>query len=149
MKKLYRSQRDKKLFGIAGGLAELFHIDATLLRLLFVITAFFSGGVIIPIYILAALVIPKEFDVPHGPFGRDPFQPGWANACGGHVKQNQHAQYGQHAQHAQYGQQGQYGQQQTPSNTIDEMMKDVERKAMWKEIEELRAKVAKYEKGEV
>ncbi|MNC16800.1 hypothetical protein D3C75_646620 [compost metagenome] len=40
-------------------------------------------------------------------------------------------------------------QQAQPANSsIDEMMKDVEKKAMWKEIEELRAKVAKYEKGE-
>jgi hypothetical protein len=34
------------------------------------------------------------------------------------------------------------------SDNIDEMMKDIEKKAMQKEIEELRQKLAKYEKGE-
>jgi hypothetical protein len=31
-------------------------------------------------------------------------------------------------------------------SNIDDMMKDIEKKAMWKEIEELRAKLAQFEK---
>jgi phage shock protein C len=60
MKKIYRSQEDKKIAGILGGLGELFDIDPTLLRLLFVfiglatgiiplIVAYFIGWIIIPI----------------------------------------------------------------------------------------------------
>jgi hypothetical protein len=83
------------------------------------------------------------------------------NGMGGHAN---HGSYAHH--HTQP--QGQYQQQpgyypgagapprsqtaapnpQPAASSIDEMMKDVEKKAMWKEIEELRAKVAKYEKGE-
>ena len=37
---------------------------------------------------------------------------------------------------------------QTSAPNIDEMMRDVEKKALQKEIEELRAKLANYEKGD-
>jgi len=36
MKKLYRSTENKKIAGIFGGLGEIFNIDPTLLRLIFV-----------------------------------------------------------------------------------------------------------------
>ena len=52
MKKLYRSRRDKKLFGLCGGLAEMLNVDATLLRiLLIVITVFSSGAIDLGLYI--------------------------------------------------------------------------------------------------
>lgn len=60
MTKLYRSRTDRKITGLCGGLAETLGFDATLLRLLVVITTLFSGGVVIGIYVLAALVIPSE-----------------------------------------------------------------------------------------
>lgn len=37
MKKLYRSQTDKKIAGVCGGLAEYFNIDATVVRIIFVV----------------------------------------------------------------------------------------------------------------
>ncbi|MFD2615163.1 PspC domain-containing protein [Paenibacillus gansuensis] len=135
MKRLYRSQRDRKIFGICGGLAEQFNIDATLLRLLVVIAAFFSGGVVIPIYILAALVIPKEptFGGPfHDPFQASPF--GGTPSPGGSKFTN--------------GFNG-FNPNQNQASQLDEMMKDVEKKAMKREIEELKAKLAKLEKGDV
>jgi len=46
-KKLYRSTTDKMLGGIAGGLAEYFDIDSTLIRVLFILTVFLGGGGII------------------------------------------------------------------------------------------------------
>lgn len=116
MSKLYRSQRDRKIFGICGGLSEHFNIDATLLRLLFVVTAFFSAGTVIPIYIIAGIVIPKESVLQ--PAG---FQP----------RSESVVHY------------------ETGPSSLDEMMKDVEKKAMKNEIEQLRAKIAQYEKGEV
>ena len=36
-KRLYRSKRDSMLGGVAGGLAEYFNIDPTIVRLLFTI----------------------------------------------------------------------------------------------------------------
>ena len=68
MKKLYRSRRDKKLFGLCGGLAEMLNVDATLLRILLIVITVFSSGALILVYILAGLVVPKESN-PFGGFG--------------------------------------------------------------------------------
>jgi len=60
MKKIYRSQEDKKIAGILGGLGELFDIDPTLLRLLFVFIGLATG--IIPLivaYLIGWIIIPK------------------------------------------------------------------------------------------
>ena len=60
-KKLYRSNTDKKLCGVCGGLAEYFEIDSTIIRLLWVVMTFFSAafpGVLA--YIVCALIVPKQ-----------------------------------------------------------------------------------------
>ena len=60
MKKLYRSQKDKKIAGIFGGLGEIFSIDPTLLRLAFVFIGLATG--IIPLlvaYLVGWMIIPK------------------------------------------------------------------------------------------
>ena len=60
MKKLYRSETDKKFFGVCGGIAEYFNIDSTLVRLIWAIAIFCLGTGLLA-YIIAALVLPKEF----------------------------------------------------------------------------------------
>ena len=60
MTRLFRSRTDRKITGLCGGLAETLNIDSNLLRLLLVITAFFSGGVVSPHYFLAVVVSPNE-----------------------------------------------------------------------------------------
>ena len=60
MKKIYRSQKDKKVAGIFGGLGELFSIDPTLLRLAFVFIGLITG--IFPAiiaYLVGWVIIPK------------------------------------------------------------------------------------------
>jgi phage shock protein C len=57
-KKLYKSNRNKVLFGVCGGLAEYFNIDVTLVRLVFIVLALSGAGVLA--YIIAAIVIPEE-----------------------------------------------------------------------------------------
>lgn len=59
MKKLYRSQRNKKLCGVCGGIGEYFDIDPTFVRLAWVLFAFIAGCGILA-YIIAAIVIPKD-----------------------------------------------------------------------------------------
>lgn len=59
MKKLYRSNTNRKLCGVCGGLAEHFDIDPTIMRLLFVFLTLFVGGGLL-IYIICALVIPNN-----------------------------------------------------------------------------------------
>jgi phage shock protein C len=47
------------LFGVAGGLAHYFGIDASIVRLVWVLL-FFAAGTGILLYIVAAVVIPEE-----------------------------------------------------------------------------------------
>ncbi len=56
-KKLYRS-RDKVISGVAGGIADYFYIDPTIVRLLWVLVAFMGGTGIIA-YIICIVVIPE------------------------------------------------------------------------------------------
>lgn len=59
MKKLYKSQRDKKICGVCGGLAEYLGIDATIVRLIWAaLIVFYGTGLFL--YIIAALIIPNE-----------------------------------------------------------------------------------------
>lgn len=57
-KKLYRSETDKKIAGVCGGLAEYFGIDPTIVRLVFAIFGLTGSGVII--YIIAMIIMPTE-----------------------------------------------------------------------------------------
>ena len=60
MKKIYRSQEDKKMAGILGGLGELFDIDPTLLRLLFVFVGLATGVIpLIVAYLIGWIIIPR------------------------------------------------------------------------------------------
>jgi phage shock protein C len=61
MKKLYRSQTNKTVYGVLGGLGEYFDVDPTILRLGFIFFSVLSagfGGLII--YLLAVLVVPEN-----------------------------------------------------------------------------------------
>jgi phage shock protein C len=57
--RLHKSSKDKVLFGVAGGLAEHFAVDPTLVRLVFVLLTFASGAGII-IYLVLAVIMPPE-----------------------------------------------------------------------------------------
>lgn len=57
-RKLYKSRDNRIICGVCGGIGEFFGIDATLVRLLMVIFAAVSVGVIF--YIAAALIMPME-----------------------------------------------------------------------------------------
>ncbi len=61
-KKLYRSEKDKMIGGVCGGLAEYFEVDATLVRLLFVVATIFGGVGLLP-YVILWVVIPTESSV--------------------------------------------------------------------------------------
>ncbi len=58
-KKLYRSNTDKKIAGVCGGLAEYFNIDTTLIRLGWAFLCVFGGCGILA-YILAAIIVPQR-----------------------------------------------------------------------------------------
>jgi len=59
MRRLYLSQKDKKIAGICGGIGETYDIDPTLIRLGLVFLCFVTA--IIPVtltYIIAWIIIP-------------------------------------------------------------------------------------------
>jgi phage shock protein PspC (stress-responsive transcriptional regulator) len=62
--RLTRSATDKKVAGICGGLAEYFGVDATPIRLLWVVLSIFCGAVIggVIAYLVAWLIIPRPMD---------------------------------------------------------------------------------------
>lgn len=58
-KKLYRSETDKKLFGVCGGIAEYLNADSTIVRLICVLLIL-AWGCGLLVYLIAALVMPKK-----------------------------------------------------------------------------------------
>lgn len=58
-KKLYRSNTDKMIGGVSGGIAEYFEIDPTIVRILFVLAVFFGGGGI-RAYIILWIIVPEK-----------------------------------------------------------------------------------------
>ena len=56
-RKLYRSRSQRMLGGVCGGLAEYFNVDATLIRVLFLVLAVF-GGTGLVIYVVMWLIVP-------------------------------------------------------------------------------------------
>lgn len=58
-KKLYRSNKDYILLGVCAGVADYFGVDPIIVRLIFVALSL-GGGSGVLVYIVLALVIPKE-----------------------------------------------------------------------------------------
>jgi phage shock protein C len=58
-RKLYRSKTNRKLAGVCGGLAQYFNLDATLIRVLFVVLAVLGGSGLV-IYLAMWILVPKE-----------------------------------------------------------------------------------------
>jgi len=65
MKRLYRSRQNSVVGGVAGGIAEYFNVDPTVVRLVWIV-AVFMGGLGVLAYLIAWLVIPvnpeQEYD---------------------------------------------------------------------------------------
>lgn len=58
--RLYRSRDERVLAGVAGGLADYLDVDPSLVRVVWVILALFSGGGFLIVYIVMAFVVPEE-----------------------------------------------------------------------------------------
>ena len=61
-KKLYKSRTNVKLDGVCAGVAAFFGIDATIIRIIWLVFAL-SGGSGIIAYIICAIVMPREPEV--------------------------------------------------------------------------------------
>jgi phage shock protein C len=60
MTKLYRSEINKKIAGICGGISDAYALDANLVRVMFVFIGIATGGFPLLIaYIVGSFIIPK------------------------------------------------------------------------------------------
>ena len=64
MKKRLIKSTDKKVFGVAGGVADYFDIDPTLIRVGFVASAFFFFPFAIVGYLALAVMMPSPSTAP-------------------------------------------------------------------------------------
>jgi phage shock protein C len=63
MRHLYLSKTDKKIAGVAGGLAEFFEVDSTFIRLAIVfVTLITAVAPMIIAYFIAWIIIPKRIE---------------------------------------------------------------------------------------
>ena len=58
-KKLYKSNVNRMVNGVCGGIAEYFDVDPTLIRLAWVVFCAMGGSGFIA-YIIAAIIIPRN-----------------------------------------------------------------------------------------
>ncbi|MBD5465891.1 MAG: PspC domain-containing protein [Lachnospiraceae bacterium] len=58
-KRLTRSNSNKVLCGVCGGVGEYLGLDPTVVRLLFILFSFMAGGGILA-YLIMAIVMPDE-----------------------------------------------------------------------------------------
>jgi phage shock protein C len=66
MKRLYRSETDKKIAGIFGGIAELYDVDPSILRLVMIFLGFATGvAPMLITYIVGWIIIPTGHALRH------------------------------------------------------------------------------------
>ena len=58
-RRLYRCREDRKLAGVAAGMAEYLDIDPTVIRIAWILSAFL-GGFTILLYVILAFIVPLE-----------------------------------------------------------------------------------------
>ena len=58
MKKLFRSNSNRVICGVCGGIGEYLNVDPTIIRLLALLLGFTGSGVLV--YIVAAIIMPDE-----------------------------------------------------------------------------------------
>lgn len=63
-KTLERIPREGKIFGVCAGLADYFGVDTTAMRIIFVVLAFATGGAMVLLYLILAIVMPVGDESP-------------------------------------------------------------------------------------
>jgi phage shock protein C len=58
-RRLYRSRRDSILGGVAGGVADYFDMDPSIVRIIWVVLALVTGGIFLVLYIVMWIVVPE------------------------------------------------------------------------------------------
>lgn len=124
--RLERSRTDSRLFGLCGGLARCMGIGAGWIRLALVIGTLLTGGTLFFVYVIACMIIPKES--PDSGYGQ------------GHWYAPAYAGYG-------YGAVPGHASPAAPVDpaAVDAIMQQLEEQSLKRELQELRAKLERYE----
>ncbi len=59
-RRLYRSQRDSVLGGVAGGVAEYLDVDSSIVRVIWAVLALLTGGLFAVLYVVMWIVVPES-----------------------------------------------------------------------------------------
>ena len=62
-RKLYLSDKDRKIAGVCGGLADYFGIDSTIVRILWALAVMVSYGTGFILYLVFWLIVPRERNI--------------------------------------------------------------------------------------
>lgn len=62
-RKLYLSDKDRKIAGVCGGLADYFGIDSTIVRILWALAVMVSYGTGFILYLVFWLIVPREKNI--------------------------------------------------------------------------------------
>jgi phage shock protein C len=58
--RLYRSRDDRMLAGVAGGVAEMLDADPSIIRIIWAMLVFLTGGLALLVYVVMAIVVPER-----------------------------------------------------------------------------------------
>jgi phage shock protein C len=87
-KRLYKSESNKVIGGVCGGLGEYLGIDPTILRIVMVVLIFFHGAGLL-IYLIAWICMPKR------QVEENVYQHGYQQNSQPYYQQNNHENYHQ------------------------------------------------------
>jgi phage shock protein C len=57
--RLYRSTTDRMISGVAGGVADYLNLDPSLVRIIWAVLAFVTGGLFLRVYVVMWVVVPE------------------------------------------------------------------------------------------
>jgi phage shock protein C len=57
---LHKSQKNKVIFGVCGGLSEETGIDTSIIRTAFILGTILTGSALLWIYLILGIVLPKD-----------------------------------------------------------------------------------------
>lgn len=58
--RLHKNIKNKMIFGVCSGLSNYTGIDASIIRIAFILGAIFTGSVLFWIYILLGIILPND-----------------------------------------------------------------------------------------
>lgn len=84
--RLYRSRSDRMIAGVAGGLAEIWNLDPSLVRIVWAVLVPLTGFIALLVYVVMAIVVPEEDEsgwVPPAASSSTPPEDGTSVGAGG------------------------------------------------------------------